>query len=81
MDTYREIFEYRTYWAIGAGSSYALGAMNATYDDPNYDAETIAYGGVEAALKFSNSCSLPVDLYSSNLKEFHHKGKRALASI
>ncbi|MEM9479363.1 MAG: MFS transporter [Verrucomicrobiota bacterium] len=80
VDTYREVFEYTAYWSIGSGSSYALGAMHAIYEDPNYDAETIAYAGVEAASKFSNSCSLPADVYSLEFAAKNGLQKEAVLS-
>ncbi|MEM0898201.1 MAG: MFS transporter [Verrucomicrobiota bacterium] len=79
VDTYREVFEYNSYWSLGSGSAYALGAMHAIYEDPNYDAETIAYAGVEAASKFSSSCSLPADVYS--LESAAGKGRRKEAIL
>lgn len=65
--SWREVYEYERFWAIGSGSSYALGAMCATYDLLNTP-EMIAKAAVEAGAEFDNSSSLPQTLYSLELK-------------
>ncbi len=62
----REVFEYTTYWAIGAGSEFALGAMYAVYDKLE-SAEEIAKVGIEAGAKFNTDTALPMTLYSVDL--------------
>ena len=62
----REVFEYTAYWAIGAGSEFALGAMFAVYDRYD-DPEDIARIGIEAGAKFNTDTALPMTLYSVSL--------------
>lgn len=38
----REVYEYERFWAIGSGADYALGAMQAVYDNPKLSAADIA---------------------------------------
>ena len=42
VESYREVTEYEQFWAIGSGRAFALGAMQAVYDEPEYDAEVVA---------------------------------------
>lgn len=62
----REVYEYTKYWAIGSGSSYALGAMYAMYDRAE-SAEDIARIGAEAGAEFDGSTSSPITSYCVNL--------------
>ena len=62
----REVFEYSKFWAIGAGSEFALGAMFGVYDRCDEAAE-IARVGVAAAAEFDNASALPMTLYSVGL--------------
>ena len=62
----REVFEYSKFWAIGAGSEFALGAMFGVYDRCD-EAEEIARVGVAAAAEFDNASALPMTLYSVGL--------------
>ncbi|WPD23034.1 MAG: hypothetical protein SD837_00425 [Candidatus Electrothrix scaldis] len=64
--SYREVNQYRTYWAIGAGNQLALGAMHALYDKP-FTAKEIAEAGVLAAVEFEESCGLPLQTEILNL--------------
>ncbi|HOT45733.1 MAG TPA: hypothetical protein PLM53_14915 [Spirochaetota bacterium] len=53
--------KFEKYYAIGSGSSYSLGALDALYDrEP--DAETIARRAVLTAMKFDRACGGEVDL-------------------
>lgn len=64
--SYREVNQYSTYWAIGAGNQLALGAMHALYDKP-FTAKEIAEAGVLAAAEFEESCGLPLQTEVLNL--------------
>jgi ATP-dependent protease HslVU (ClpYQ) peptidase subunit len=65
--SWREVYEYEKFWAIGSGSNFALGAMHAAYDLLN-SPEMIAKAGVEAGAEFDNASALPSSLYSIELK-------------
>lgn len=59
IGSYRDIYEYSQFWAIGSGRRYALGAMEAIYETP-MSAADIAVAGVNAACTFDDGCGLPV---------------------
>jgi len=63
----REVYEYKRFWAAGAGAEIALGAMHALYDRLN-TAEQIATAAIEAAAEFNNATALPLTLESVKLK-------------
>ena len=65
----REVYEYQRFWAIGSGRDFAIGAMNAVYDDPALDALAIAKMGVEAGCAFDVSSSMPMTHYVATLKK------------
>ncbi len=56
--SYREVNQYLRFWAIGSGSRYSLGAMEALYDKA-IDAKELVETGVHTAAKFDGHCSLP----------------------
>ena len=58
----REVFEYKNYWAIGAGSEIALGALYAKYQDEQ-NAENIAACAIEASAEFHTSSAMPLTSY------------------
>ncbi|KPC53486.1 MFS transporter [Amantichitinum ursilacus] len=62
----REVYEYERFWAIGSGADYALGAMQAVYDNPKLSAADIARAGVEAGCVFDVNSSLPMTLYTTS---------------
>ncbi|NHQ84970.1 MFS transporter [Iodobacter sp. HSC-16F04] len=62
----REVYEYQRFWGIGSGRDYAIGAMNAVYDNPDLSAADIARIGVEAGCAFDVSSSMPMTSYSVN---------------
>lgn len=53
--------KFEKYYAIGSGSSYSLGALDALYDR-KLDASTIARKAVLTAMKFDRACGGNVDL-------------------
>lgn len=59
----REVDQYSRFWAVGSGSEFALGAMQAVYD--HFDsAERIAEAGIIAGTTFDTSSALPMTSYS-----------------
>jgi ATP-dependent protease HslVU (ClpYQ) peptidase subunit len=63
----RTVLEYECYWALGSGSSYALGAMHAVYDAMS-DAVSIAEAGVRAAIEFDDGCGAPIESHAVPLE-------------
>lgn len=62
----REVYEYSSYWAVGSGSTYALGAMHAVYDKYK-SAKDIAKAGAEAGARFDTSSQLPLNFKTVKL--------------
>jgi ATP-dependent HslUV protease subunit HslV len=56
--SWREVFEYDRFWAIGSGASFALGAMHATYGRLR-DARQIAEVGLAAGCEFDDGSGPP----------------------
>lgn len=75
--SWREVYEYERFWAIGSGSSYALGAMYAAYD-LLMTPEMIAKAGVEAGAEFDNASALPQTFYSIELKAIKNEKNKTL---
>ncbi len=63
----REVFEYKKFWAIGAGAEIALGALYAAYNHSN-NVEEIATIAIEASAEFHTSSALPLTKYCLDLK-------------
>ena len=63
----REVFEYSKFWAVGSGGDIALGAMYAIYDREE-DVTSIAKIGIEAGATFNSSTSLPMSIYTLEVK-------------
>ncbi len=59
--SYREVFSFDRFWAIGSGRSFALGAMYVAYDQGD-TAEKIARIGIDAGIEFDKSSAGPVQL-------------------
>ncbi len=57
--SYREVFDYDRFWAIGSGRNFALGAMFASYDRLK-SARSIAEAGVAAGVEFDTASSGPL---------------------
>jgi len=62
----REVFQYKNFWAVGAGAEIALGALYAMYKYED-DAEKIACCAIEASAEFHTSSALPLTKYCINL--------------
>ena len=65
--SYREIFEFKEFWGIGSGRSFALGAMHAAWDKAK-TAREVAMAGVQAGCEFDKNSAGPVEVYSLKLK-------------
>ena len=65
--SYREVFEFDRFWAIGSGRSFALGAMYAGYDRGK-TAREIAELGVSAGCEFDKNSGGPVKAHTLKLK-------------
>jgi ATP-dependent HslUV protease, peptidase subunit HslV len=65
--SWREVYDYTRFWAIGSGSEYALGAMHGLYDRLDSALE-IAEAGVAAGTEFDDGSSLPCVSYVVDLQ-------------
>lgn len=61
--SYREVFSFDRFWAIGSGKTFALGAMYAAYETLG-SAREIAELGVSAGAEFDKSSALPCRVIS-----------------
>ena len=61
--SYREVFSFDRFWAIGSGKTFALGAMYAAYASLG-SAKEIAELGVAAGAEFDKSSALPCRVIS-----------------
>ncbi len=64
--SYREVFSFDRFWAIGSGRNFALGAMHALYDSAA-TAEQIAHAGVEAGIEFDTASGHPIVTHAIQL--------------
>lgn len=67
VESYREVFEFERFWAIGSGRRFALGAMHAVYDRAK-TAREVADAGVLAGCEFDTSSAGPVRVQTFKLK-------------
>ncbi len=67
VESYREVFEFERFWAIGSGRRFALGAMHAVYTSAK-TARDVASAGVAAGCEFDTSSAGPVRLHTLKLK-------------
>ena len=65
--SYREIFEFKEFWGIGSGRSFALGAMHACWDKAK-TAREVAMAGLSAGCEFDKNSGGPIDLFTLKLK-------------
>jgi ATP-dependent HslUV protease subunit HslV len=68
VESYREVFEFERFWAIGSGRRFALGAMHAAYAGAR-SAREVAQAGVLAGCEFDTSSAGPVRLHTFKLKQ------------
>ena len=59
----REVYEFARFWAIGSGRKFAMGAMQAVYEQ-DLSAREIAEIGVRAGCEFDVNSSLPMSCYA-----------------
>ena len=67
VESYREVFEFDRFWAIGSGRRFALGAMHAVYAQAK-TAREVAAAGVLAGCEFDTSSAGPVRVQTYKLK-------------
>ena len=72
VESYREVFEFDRFWAIGSGRRFALGAMHAVYASAK-TAREVAQAGVLAGCEFDTSSAGPVRMHSFRLKTTQSK--------
>jgi ATP-dependent HslUV protease subunit HslV len=66
--SYREVFEFKEFWGIGSGRSFALGAMHAAWPSAS-TARDVALAGVHAGCEFDKSSAAPVEVFTIKLKK------------
>ena len=66
--SYREVFEFKEFWGIGSGRSFALGAMHAAWP-ATATAREVALAGVHAGCEFDKSSAGPVEVFTIKLKK------------
>jgi ATP-dependent protease HslVU (ClpYQ) peptidase subunit len=66
--SYREVFAFERFWAIGSGRNFALGAMHATWDRAR-TAREVAQAGVEAGCEFDKSSAGPTELHTIKARQ------------
>lgn len=65
--SYREVFEFKEFWGIGSGRSFALGAMHTVWDKAK-TAREVALAGIHAGCEFDKNSGLPVVMHTVKLK-------------
>ena len=65
--SYREVFEFKEFWGIGSGRSFALGAMHAVWDKAK-SARDVALAGLNAGCTFDKNSAGPIDVFTLKLK-------------
>ena len=65
--SYREIFEFKEFWGIGSGRSFALGAMHACWDKAK-TAREVALAGMSAGCEFDKNSGGPIEVFTLKLK-------------
>jgi len=65
--SYREVFEFERFWAIGSGRSFALGAMYAGFDKAR-SAREVAELGIRAGCEFDKNSAGPIKAHTLKLK-------------
>ena len=66
--SYREVFEFREFWGIGSGRSFALGAMHAVAGTAR-TAREIVMAGVQAGCEFDKNSAGPTEVFTLKLKK------------
>lgn len=66
--SYREVFEFKEFWGIGSGRSFALGAMHAAYPKAK-TAREVVDAGMAAGCEFDRNSAGPWDVFTVKTKE------------
>ena len=66
--SYREVFNFDRFWAIGSGRAFALGAMYAEYDKKAMSAKDLATLGVSAGIEFDKNSAGPHAIFTLKAK-------------
>ena len=66
--SYREVFEFERFWAIGSGRAFALGAMHALWDGTR-SARELVEAGARAGCEFDKNSAGPIKAHTLKLKE------------
>lgn len=66
VESYREVFAFDRFWAIGSGRRFALGAMHASWARAK-SAREVATAGVAAGCEFDTSSAGPVRVQTFTL--------------
>ena len=67
VESYREVFEFDRFWAIGSGRRFALGGMHAAFSKAK-TAREVAHAGVLAGCEFDTCSAGPVRMHTLKLK-------------
>ena len=67
VQEYRQVIQCERSWALGSGCEFALGAMEALYEDASLSAKEIAERGVQMGCMFDAGSSLPLESYEVKL--------------
>ena len=65
--SYREVFEFKEFWGIGSGRSFALGAMHASWGKAK-SAREVAMAGLQAGCEFDKNSAGPIEVFTLKLK-------------
>ena len=65
--SYREVFSFDRFWAIGSGRAFALGAMYASWDKARTGRD-VAQAGCDAGCEFDKNSSGPVVVHTIKAK-------------
>ena len=65
--SYREVFEFKEFWGIGSGRSFALGAMHACWGGAK-TAREVAMAGMSAGCEFDKNSAGPIEVFTLKLK-------------
>ncbi len=74
--SYREVFEFEKFWAIGSGRSFALGAMWSQWDKVK-TAKEVANIGVRAGAEFDKNSAGPFQQFTIDLSRKKPAAKKA----
>lgn len=66
--SYREVFEFKEFWGIGSGRSFALGAMHAAWGKAK-TAREVALAGIHAGCEFDKNSAGPADVFTIKMKK------------